>query len=346
MEKEKKPIYEQGESHLETETNSTDREFDYRHLFHLILDHSNDLIILLDKHNRILAINQRSAELLNGHPRDFEGQNISDVLQDDYREQRAQDLKKLFQTGEPIIYNRQVTFSGKKVWLETTIEPITDSNGDVQVALALSKDITEQKEVEKALSKTQAYYQGLFRNAQEAIFLIDDELNILDANPAACDISGYDRQELVSNVVPDYFSSRDSLSWHQILRLAEQTGSFHGVTQINKKDGGSIELDIYVVGNIQPGQHLLAGRDITNQKIIERALFESEERYRMLFDTASDAIFLMEGEMFISCNPATVQMYGCRDASEIINHTPWDFSPKFQPDGRASKEKGFDYFRL
>ncbi|MGD2027792.1 MAG: PAS domain-containing protein [Anaerolineales bacterium] len=175
------------------------KKFDYHHLFHLVLDHSNDLIVLLDKRGQILAINQRSAKLLGGLPRNFEGKFLYDVLKDAHTEKRNQDLRNMFRTGEKIIYNRQLEFGGEKIWLETAIEPIKDSNGEVQVALILAKDITKQKKAEEALSESKAYYQALFHHAQEAIFLINDDLRIIDANPAACKITSYDRQDLLTS---------------------------------------------------------------------------------------------------------------------------------------------------
>jgi PAS domain S-box-containing protein len=79
-------------------------------------------------------------------------------------------------------------------------------------------------------------------------------------------------------------------------------------------------------------------QDISERRMAEQALSRSEARYRLLFESANDAIFLLEEGKAIDCNPKATALLKCR-RTDIIGYTPLDFSPEFQPSGRRSADE-------
>ncbi|MCF8077403.1 MAG: PAS domain S-box protein [Desulfotignum sp.] len=81
--------------------------------------------------------------------------------------------------------------------------------------------------------------------------------------------------------------------------------------------------------------------DATDLKRTEREMRQSEEKFRTLFESANDAIFLMKGDLFVDCNPPTEKLFGCT-RNQIIGQAPHCFSPEIQPDGRNSREAALE----
>jgi PAS domain S-box-containing protein len=74
-----------------------------------------------------------------------------------------------------------------------------------------------------------------------------------------------------------------------------------------------------------------------------RDLRESEDEFRTLFESANDGLQLIDNGKFINCNDNTIKIFGYDKKSDIVGHSPLEFSPGFQPDGESSELKAKHY---
>ena len=86
------------------------------------------------------------------------------------------------------------------------------------------------------------------------------------------------------------------------------------------------------------------GIDISRRKAAEEAIRKSEMLYRTLFQSANDAIFMIKNGVFSDCNPMATRIFGY-SREELIGHSPAEFSPPRQPDGRDSGEVAAEKIR-
>ena len=212
-----------------------------------------------------------------------------------------------------------------------------DKDGNPVKVLASISEISQRKLTEQALINSEERYRTLFEQAADGILVGNENGIIINANASMCKISGYDKNELKNKSVSFLFTKNELNEKPLRYDLVKS-----GVNVINerymlRKNGSVIEVEMNTKMLVD-GRMQILFRDITEKKQAERSLIVSEEKFRMLFESAGDAIFMMKEDKFIDCNSATLKMYGCK-RNQIINQTPYRFSPEKQPDGQDSKSK-------
>src|SRR5690606_34882466 len=80
-------------------------------------------------------------------------------------------------------------------------------------------------------------------------------------------------------------------------------------------------------------------RDLRSRKKIEQSLYESEKKFRSLFEHSTDAMLLLNHTHFIDCNKAALHMLNCSSKEDIVSVHPSQLSPVYQHDGKFSSEK-------
>ena len=203
------------------------------------------------------------------------------------------------------------------------------------------ENITQQKQSDAALRESEEKFRSLAEQSPNMIF-INKKGKVVYANKKCEEVIGYEREELCS---PD-FDFR-SLITPESLGFVENSFAMHLRGEdvrpydysIIKKDGKRIEA-INASKLIQyEGEAAILGivTDITERKRAEQAIRESEERLKILFESAPDAIYLIDSEgKFIDGNRAAEELIGFAK-EEVIGKSLAEIG--LLPGGQLSKAK-------
>jgi PAS domain S-box-containing protein len=191
---------------------------------------------------------------------------------------------------------------------------------------------TPESEAREALRISEAEYRGLFENILEGVYRTLPDGQILAANPALVRMLGYDSEEDLCNSVKAQDLYIESTNRDYLTEELDATGVLlNAEFELKRKDGRIITVleNARAVmddeGNILHYEGLLT--DITKRKKAERALRESEERYRVMIDNAGQPITLFDtnGRIIVINNTGARNLGGTPE--DFIGKSMYDILP-------------------
>jgi PAS domain S-box-containing protein len=257
-------------------------------------------------------------------------------------------------------------FDGKDVPLEVLATPIRVKDRTLHVIV--SRDISERKKAERELlelnqslerrvtertaelTTSEARFRALVEHAPEAIVVFDgDTGRFLFGNEHACALYGVPMEKLTeltpADVSPELQPNGRRSSELARELMAEALSGRMPVfewTHQQQPHGRLIPTEVRLLRLPAEGQNLIRA-SITNnteRKRAERALRESEEKFRALYEGSSHGVVLHDENQILDVNPAAVRIMGCRHPRELLGKHPSETSPPFQPNGESSAELG------
>ncbi|MCF7814404.1 MAG: PAS domain S-box protein [Candidatus Cloacimonetes bacterium] len=158
-----------------------------------------------------------------------------------------------------------------------------------------SKLLALHKQTEQAVKKSETKLRTILKTALNGFWIVNMQGDFVEVNDAYCQMSGYDKDELLTMNISDVEASesREDIKNH-INRILEN-GSDRFKTRHRRKDG----TEYYVEINIQHqpfdgGQFVCFLEDITKRMQAEERIIESEKRYRSLFENMNAGFVLFE----------------------------------------------------
>jgi len=205
-----------------------------------------------------------------------------------------------------------------------TDTPILDDDGKLIALIGISFDITEQKETEEALRESEQRFRLAVDNFPYTFVIYDAERRIQYINGRGIEISGYREDEIIGRRDEELFPSEVTQGYLPLLKRTVETCTTHsGECSIELPSGTYHILFNYVpLLNDDGGIKQILGitHDVSEQKQALNALLESEQKYRSLFESSKDAIYISTPEgRFLDINPAGVELLGYNAKEELLN---------------------------
>jgi PAS domain S-box-containing protein len=256
----------------------------YRDLF----ENANDFIYTHDLKGTILNINKMASQVLGATEEEIIGSNIRDWLTPHSIEIFEDRVRKIFlnQPIEQPVIIEGITRKGERKWGEATTRLIRDGDKIVGVH-GIFRDITERIRLQKELKESEEKYRDLFENAQDVMYVLDNELNFLKMNKIGIQTLGCKKEEVIGSNISRWATpeslgiinerrrkrlSGEKVNPNDILEIVCKNGEHRWVeirTRVIRSDNGRIEY------------HGIA-RDITENRLLKLELNKSNKQQKLL----------------------------------------------------------------
>lgn len=209
-------------------------------------------------------------------------------------------------------------------------------------------EIQERIDVEKTLRESQQRYRSLFESSRDAIIISDANGRILDVNPAATQLTGYSKNDLIHKLVHDLVAAIDLVAYQAYFNRIQSGQSFTREISLRRKDGQAITAEFNSKAMTFAGVPCIhtTTRDITARRAAEEALRDSEAKYRELVQNANSIIIRFDTEGRITFFNEYAQRFFGFDEDEILGRTMIDtILPTVRSNGRSIIGEIEDFMR-
>lgn len=296
-----------------------------------LVQHANSIILRWDCQGRVTFFNEFAQNFFGFSEEEILGRSVVGTIVPE-TDSAGRDLTALMEDicNHPERHetniNENILKDGRRVWIAWTNRPVLGEGQELTEVLSVGVDITRQVLAEEAPRRSEERFRRLFESAADALLLADPSGRYVEANRAACESLGYSREELVKlrvqDIVVDY-PEEEMLRHYR--ELHEKGPATYNAMQ-RRKDGSTfpVEARLSLFDYDEQTRILAVVRDITERQQAEERLRESENRFRYLFERASDGLFLGDSSgRFLEVNQAGCDSLGYT-REEILGMTAED----------------------
>jgi PAS domain S-box-containing protein len=294
---------------------------------------SPDAIAVTDLNGNIADCNQATLDIGGYSSKDeVIGKNALWFFAEKDRERAILNLKKTLE--QDLMKNVEYTFlakDGREYPVELSASVLKDSSGNSTGFVAITRDITERKQAEQAIRESQEKFERLFMNNPEAAVYADQDSHILDVNPSFTKLFSFSLSEVKGKLLEDLIVPKSMAVDADVFTKKVKKGQVYYDTVRRRKDGSLVPVSIsaapITVEDKLIGAVILY-KDITKRKQMEeklrqysenleelvqkrtQGLLESEKRYSVLVEEASDGVLMIQDGKIVFANKRVREIVG------------------------------------
>ncbi len=296
---------QEEEARLKESYRASDNAFneifgDNTDIFRQIVETANEGVWISDLNAKTIFLNQRMADMLGYRIDEMIGRSALDFLDEEGKAIAQNNLGKRTKGAKDVYEQKYIRKDGSFLWAMLSASPMYNNQKNVVCILGLLTDISDRKIMEEALKKNEQRLRATFNNAAIGIVEVDNQDRFINVNERICQMLGYSLEEFLGKTVNDitFYEDRDKSDY-------VNKGIHTGATRIHKyekrylkKDGSALWVHVTVSGVYDSvGRHINSigtVEDISERKKVERALRESELRFRLLADNISQMAWISD----------------------------------------------------
>lgn len=293
------------------------------------IDKTVDAIVVVQDQKVIYS--NRAIEGLFGYNREeIIGRSYLDIITEPFRDMVKERYSKRMADEEvpPLLEIEVICRDGSKRPVEISSSPI--SHDGRKASILIVRDISARRAVEGALRESEAKYKTLSENMTDAI-IVNIDGRCVWVNRAFTKILGYSFGEAMGKTVEDLAHPDELPGIYERMRKRSKGESLSPFYQtiLVRKNGEPIDVEASaspVIFERRQAMQIII-RDVTDRKLSEMALIRSEKKYRLLFENAEEAIFLVgEDGVFRMMNKKAAAYLGGK-AEDFIGKNMSDLFP-------------------
>ncbi|GFO70315.1 hypothetical protein GMLC_38940 [Geomonas limicola] len=243
------------------------------------LENTSDFVYYKDRDSRYRFLSQAVATS-TGHPqwRDLVGRHDCELFPEDLARIYSEEDAQIFKDGVSLFNKINPTCDpqGKRRWISTNKWPVFDAAGKVAGIFGISRDITEQIEIQESLRLAQ---QSL-NQVPDPIMWADPAGRIVDCNQGACQLLGYHQYDLLDSTIFEIDLATSRESWPVLFAELRGQRTRHYESNYCTRDGRSIPVDVQLAYISFGDKEFLCGvaRDLTERKAMEEERLHLERQ--------------------------------------------------------------------